>query len=132
LPEIYEELQSLIQKAEDEVRALPKAPSGDPLAEVLYLVGNFMSDLTQHLEGTPEEDGLLQSIRPAQLKFQRAIRATVPRFVPYAKSSANSGRDLPSPTFLANEETESENSFANVVDTKGIIHIDEVFEKAQT
>jgi len=132
LPQIYEELQSLIQKAEDDMRALPKAPSADPLAEVLQLVHNFMSDVRQHLEGTPEEDGLLQSIRPAQLKFQRAIRATVPNFVPYEKSSANSGQALPTPAFLANEENQSEISFAEVVNTKGVIYIDEVFDKAQT
>jgi len=114
------------------MRALPKAPSADPLAEVLQLVHNFMSDVRQHLEGTPEEDGLLQSIRPAQLKFQRAIRATVPNFVPYEKSSANSGQALPTPAFLANEENQSENPFAEVINTKGVIYIDEVFDKAQT
>ena len=131
MPQIYEELQGLIQKAEEDVRALPKAPSSDPVAEVLHMVGTFMGDLTQHLEGTPDEHGLLQSIRPAQLKFQRAIRATMPRFVPYAKSSASGDRDLPPPSFLANEESENEDFFADVVETR-VIHIDEVFNKAQT
>ena len=97
--------------------------------EVLHLVGDFLRDLSQHLEGTPEEDGLLQSIRPAQLKFKQAIRATVPKFVPYEKSSPT--RSLPSPTFLANEENESEDAFQITTDTEGVIHIDEVSHRAQ-
>ena len=92
-------------------------------------MGNFLSDLSRHLDGTPEEDGLLQSIRPAQLKFQRAIRGTVPKFVPYEKSSAT--QSLPSPPFLANEESDSEDTLQIATNTEGVIHIDEVYDKAQ-
>jgi hypothetical protein len=129
LPEIFDELQDLIQKTEDDIRALPKPPSNDPFMEVLHLVGDFLNDVSRHLEGTTEEDGLLQSIRPAQLKFKQAIRATVPKFVPYKKSSET--RSLPSPTFLANEESESEDAFQITTDMEGVIHIDEVYDKAQ-
>ena len=129
LPEIFDELQDLILKTEDDIRALPKPPSNDPFMEVLHLIGDFLNDLSQHLEGTPDEDGLLQSIRPAQSKFKQSIRATVPKFVPYKKSSPT--RSLPSPPFLANEENENEDAFQITIETEGVIHIDEVYDKAQ-
>jgi hypothetical protein len=47
----------------------------------------------------------LQSIRPHQQAFKRAIRATAPRFIPWAKGDP---RVLPAVDFLANEEDESQ------------------------
>ena len=41
-------------------------------------------------EGTPEADGLLQSIRPTQMRFRKAIRATAPAFRPYERRYAAS------------------------------------------
>ena len=129
LPEIYEELQNLLRKTENSIHQLPRPPSGDPFGEVLHLIGGFTRDLSRHLEGTPNEDGLLQTIRPAQLGFQRAIRATVPQFRPYERKYAPK-RSLPAADFLANEEEDNEEE--QDFDEAEIICIDEVFARAQT
>ncbi|KIM86047.1 hypothetical protein PILCRDRAFT_5119 [Piloderma croceum F 1598] len=129
LPEIHEELQNLLRKTETSIHQLPKPPSSDPFGEVMRLIGDFTSSLSRHVEGTPDEDGLLQSIRPAQLRFQRAIRETVPEFLPYERRHA-ANRSLPAAEFLANEEDSDEDEM-DATNEKDTIYIDEVFERAQ-
>ncbi|KAI0925224.1 hypothetical protein AcW1_007088 [Taiwanofungus camphoratus] len=83
LPKLQDELQELLQKTENDIRSLPKPPSADPFAEILYMLSQFSRDLSKHLEGIPSKDGLLQAIKPEQQKFKKAIRDTAPVFVPY-------------------------------------------------
>ncbi|KIJ08216.1 hypothetical protein PAXINDRAFT_89188 [Paxillus involutus ATCC 200175] len=130
LPEIQKELMDALQNTEAELRALPRAPSNDPVGEVLHVLSSFTRDLSRRLEGTPEEDGLLQTIRPHQQAFKRAIRETAPNFVPWERTPK--GRQLPKADFLANEgddkgsESESESEFSKK------IYINEVFDRAQS
>ena len=126
LPEIHEELQHHLRKTEKQIEDLPKPPSNDPFSEVLHLIGEFTRSLARHLEGTPAPDGLIQTIRPMQIQFQRAIRATAPDFRPYARSEAAT-RNLPEASFLENEERFE----ARPEDNGKEIFIDEVFERAQ-
>jgi hypothetical protein len=133
LPEIHKELQNLLRNTEDSICKLPKPPSSDAFGEVLHLIRNFTRDLSRHLEGTPEREGLLQTIRPAQLQFQRAIRSTAPKFRPY-EGGFYAIRTLPPPEFLSHEETENEE--LEVQDLDGFdpgspVYIDEVFARAQ-
>jgi hypothetical protein len=128
LPEIHEELQKLLRQTETSIHQLPKPPSSDPFGEVLHLIADFTSDLSRHVEGTPNPDGLMQSIRPAQVRFRSAIRATVPEFRPYERRHA-AKRSLPAPDFLANEEQENEDEECSSI--SDIICIDEVFERTQ-
>ncbi|KAF9234006.1 P-loop containing nucleoside triphosphate hydrolase protein [Melanogaster broomeanus] len=102
LPEIQEELNNALQDTETKLRQLPKPPSSDPVGDVLHVLSNFTRDLSHHLEGTPDEHGLLQAIRPWQQAFKCAIRDTAPNFAPWEKTSAD--RVLPNADFLANEE----------------------------
>ncbi|KII95434.1 hypothetical protein PLICRDRAFT_25913 [Plicaturopsis crispa FD-325 SS-3] len=129
LPEIQEELQKLLEKTKDSLRQLPKPPSPDPVGEILQKIGKFTRDLSRHLEGTPTEDGLLQSIRPAQLDFQRAIRNTAPEFRPYERKHAQS-RSLPKADFLSNEE-EAREEEQHVIKAVDPIYIDDVLSRAQ-
>lgn len=132
LPEIHEELQNLIRKTEQDIQKLPKPPSSDPLREVLQLIGSFNRDLSKHLEGTPDRGGLLQTIRPTQLRFRKAIRATAPGFRPYERKYASS-RSLPTATFISNEEEETDEAEQSEGTSEdNIICIDEVFDRAQT
>ena len=78
-------MQKLMDKTQDEVRQLPKPPSSDAQMELLHLISDFVRDVSRHLEGTPEETGLLQSIRPAEDKFKLAIRYTAPDFRAHEK-----------------------------------------------
>ena len=90
-----------MHQTEEKLRALPKAPSADPVGEVLQLLGDFARDLDYRVEGTPEEDGLLQTIRPHQEAFRVAIRRTAPNFVPWKKTA---NKELPKAGFLDDED----------------------------
>ncbi|EGO00516.1 hypothetical protein SERLA73DRAFT_71538 [Serpula lacrymans var. lacrymans S7.3] len=102
LPGIHQELYNLINGTDVELRKLPKAPSADAAGEVLEVVNGFTRALSRRLEGTPDEDGLLQKIRPTQNKFKRAIRATAPEFFPFGKGETSEVSSVPD--FIANEE----------------------------
>ncbi|KAG1746767.1 P-loop containing nucleoside triphosphate hydrolase protein [Suillus paluster] len=104
LPEIHKELYNILHKTQEEMRKLPKAPSSDAVGEVWHVVSEFMRQLSRRLEGTPDEGGILQSIRPYQQEFKRAIRATAPPFVPFERGHDRG--ELPPIDFLANEEDE--------------------------
>ncbi|KAF9222329.1 hypothetical protein BS17DRAFT_881158 [Gyrodon lividus] len=152
LPEIQEELMNALQDTEAKLRELPRAPSSDPVGEVLHVLRNFTRDLSRRLEGTPDERGLLQTIRPHQEVFKRAIRETAPNFAPWEKKKAD--RKLPKAKFLANEEGDDKglDSDSDLDSASGVekplglslptivgppsryskeIYIDEVFEGAQ-
>ncbi|KAF9234014.1 P-loop containing nucleoside triphosphate hydrolase protein [Melanogaster broomeanus] len=116
LPQIQEELNNALQDTE----------ANDPVGDVLHVLSNFTRALSRRLEGTPDEDGLLQTIRPHEETFKRAIRATAPNFVPWEKSEPS--RDLPKAEFLANEEGYNE----PVSLTSQKIYIDEVLQRAQS
>lgn len=129
LPELQDELQRLIQETESALQQLPAPPSPNAVAELLLLISNFVQDVTRRLEGTPEADGLLQSIRPAHQKFMQAVRATAPNFRAIKAdeiSNMDSENVLAVQTFLANEECEPFDDTSSHP-----IYIDEVMERAQ-
>ena len=64
-----------------------------------------MNDVSRHVEGVPDEDGLLQAIRPAQERFRRGIRGTAPRFRPFERRYKGERRLAPA-VFLSYEEGE--------------------------
>ncbi|EMD32895.1 hypothetical protein CERSUDRAFT_76970 [Gelatoporia subvermispora B] len=80
LPEIRDELQSLMVTTDSLLGQLPTAPSDDAFGEVSETLAAFTRKFGQFLKGTPGVDGLLQSIRHAQAQFKRAVRATAPDF----------------------------------------------------
>ena len=93
-----------IRETEDKISKLPRAPSNDPVGEVLQALNVFSRELSRRLEGTPDEHGLLQTIRPHQRAFKRAIRSTAPNFAPWEKKKA--GKKIPKVNFLQDEEGE--------------------------
>ncbi|TFK45126.1 P-loop containing nucleoside triphosphate hydrolase protein [Crucibulum laeve] len=103
LPEIQQELEKSIHQAHTALNQLPKEPSKQPMNEILDLLHTFVNDLTAHVEGIPDRDGLIQRIRPAQQKFRATIRATAPNFKPIERKYAGK-KKLPRARFLANEE----------------------------
>lgn len=102
---------------------LPKAPSNDAVGEVWHVVGEFIRKVSRRLEGTSDEGGLLQKIRPHQDEFKRAIRTTAPYFIPWEKDSLR--ENLPEADFLANEEDE------HLVPKTGKIYVNDVLSHAQ-
>ena len=105
LPEIQDELEKSIIRARDLLDGLPKAPSNDPRGEISSLLHTFISALSQEIRGVSDGEGLLQSIRPAQEKFCRAIRMTAPDFRPFERKFKGT-RHLGPAKFLHSEEGE--------------------------
>ncbi|KAG6329455.1 hypothetical protein ID866_9634 [Astraeus odoratus] len=103
LPEIQAELYNTIQQTERELSQLPQGPSDNPVGEMLRALDDFKKEFLERVEGTPEEDGILQCVRPHAATFRRQIRATAPNFVPWEFGVANR-YTLPAFTFLSNEE----------------------------
>jgi len=104
LPDIQRELDALRQSTLAKYNALGPGPSADPTGEVMSLLTSFVIALSRFVEGLPHRDGLLQSIRPAQLKFRRAIRETAPDFRPFERESSSQPMTMTDPLFLKSEE----------------------------
>lgn len=128
LPKIQEELMNAIQETDTKLRALPKAPSNDPVGEVLHALRNFVRDIDHRVEGTPEEDGLLQTIRPHQDAFKIAIRRTAPHFVPWERTV--SWKELPEAAFLTNEDGDNDDDDDDATN-RNKIYIDQVLKRAR-
>ncbi len=103
MPVIQDELQKALRRTEDALAALPKEPSADAFSEVMALLYTFTTDVSHHVGGVPNEDGLLQSIRPHQMQFRKAIRSTAPQFVPLERHVARDFK-MTRPKFLDQEE----------------------------
>ncbi|KAJ6565738.1 P-loop containing nucleoside triphosphate hydrolase protein [Mycena sp. CBHHK59/15] len=105
LPQIQIELENSIEKTRTGLHQLPKPPSSDPISEIANLLHVFVADLDKLLEGFPHQDGLLQSIRPAQERFRRDIRLTAPDFRPFERRVTEEVYTVfPDPPFLSNED----------------------------
>lgn len=89
----------------------------------------FSRDLAYHVEGTPEEDVLIQSIWPAQMRFKIAIRKTAPDFRPYERTYEGD-RALPEVSFLDHEEERLDDDEWDYRGDAKAIFIDEVLKKA--
>ncbi|SJL13186.1 uncharacterized protein ARMOST_16625 [Armillaria ostoyae] len=125
LPNIQMELERAIEGALQQLAMLPKEPPKNPLHEISTLLSEFAMDVSRHVEGIPDEEGILQMIRPAQENFKRAIRGTAPQFRPFERHLAGT-RTLPAPTFLGNEDDEE----TVEVGEAQCIYVDEVQTRA--
>jgi len=103
LPELADELQSLLKQTELRLKKLPNPPSANPVGEIIEMVSGFSRSLSTFVEGTPDEQGIHQTIQPLHMRFKDAIRETAPDFRPY-KSGERVNYEPP--TFLAAEKTE--------------------------
>lgn len=103
LPELADELQNLLKETERRLRSLPKPPPANPVAEVIDMVSGFSRSLSTYVEGTPDEDGIHQTVRTHHEKFSKAIRDTAPDFRPY---EAGETKPFAPPCFLPAEKTE--------------------------
>lgn len=95
--------------------------------EVLHSLRNFVCGLDRRVESTPEEDGLLQTIRPHQETFKIAIRRTAPYFVPWENTTRKGLREAAFPTHKDGDDvTWGESDLG-----RSEIYIDEVLHRAQ-
>jgi len=138
IPEITHELQNLVQRTKDHLQTLPKPPSADPVLELMNLVNNFTNDLFTQAEGfipsmsnelndTKKAQGnQFGAIRSAREAFKEKIRATAPRFRPFALKDEVpmvERATSPQPSFLELEEGVFQSS------TQKPLYLDHVIDK---
>ena len=122
LPELEIELQNLLKETEALLGKLPNAPSNDAQGDIISLVSDLARELAQYVEGTPDENGIHQQIRPYNAAFLNTIRGTAQKFSPYVRSDS---RSFMHPS-LFNTDIEPRISAAS----EGTICLDEVMKMA--
>ncbi|KAF9047677.1 P-loop containing nucleoside triphosphate hydrolase protein [Panaeolus papilionaceus] len=103
LPQIQDELEKAIHATEMLLAGLPRPPSDDPRGEITHLLHVFTNELDKQVKGIPLPTGLLQRIAPAQQEFQKAIRFTVPNFMPF-ETTGTPHQVVKPAEFLSDEE----------------------------
>ncbi|KAI1782260.1 P-loop containing nucleoside triphosphate hydrolase protein [Ganoderma leucocontextum] len=88
LPDIRRDVDKQLDETDQELTRLPRPSSSDPVLEIIYKVSTFFDELKTWLDGTPDADGLVQTLRPACELFRKAIRATEPDFRPTDRRAA--------------------------------------------
>lgn len=120
LPGLEDELKNLLKQTQDHLEKLPKPPPANPVGEIIDMVSVFSRSLSDYVEGTPDEQGIHQKIRPLHEKFRDAIRDTAPDFRPY---KTGGWMNYEPPSFLAAEK-------AVLGSDERAIHVDQVMESA--
>ena len=88
MPELADELRNLLKETELQISKLPPAPSDDAQGQIIMLISDFARELASYVEGTPDDNGIHQAIRPLNKAFVGGIRSTAPMFSPFLRDSA--------------------------------------------
>jgi hypothetical protein len=102
------------------------------MAEILKLIGQFIRSVEHVVAGTPGDGGLIQALREPREEFKKKIRQTAPDFRPLECPRAHVAQVmpvLPLPSFLSNEEPESEWQPVNGIRA---IFVDDVMTRANS
>jgi hypothetical protein len=87
LPELEVELQNLLKETESQLSKLPANPSDDAQGEVILLVSGLARELATYVDGTPDDHGIHQLIRPLNNTFVTEIRSTAQPFSPFERDT---------------------------------------------
>ncbi|KAI0060571.1 hypothetical protein BV25DRAFT_945522 [Artomyces pyxidatus] len=98
IPELSNELTSVLDTTSADLLKLPKLPSGDSVSQIHELVGQFRRDVVDHL-GKIGGDGLLQAIKLDRTNFKQELRSAAPAFRPW-NSSLTKPPAVVQPTFV--------------------------------
>ncbi|KAI6139724.1 P-loop containing nucleoside triphosphate hydrolase protein [Pisolithus tinctorius] len=139
LPEIQEELQEVILQVQSELGELPPEPSSNPVGEIHRVLNGFTKEVSECLKGTPDENGVVQTIRTHFENFKREIYSTAPSFMPWERKDAHRHPRLPVIKFLSNEENvgrgdesdDDEHGPLPATLRSNAIYIDEVMQSAK-
>jgi hypothetical protein len=96
LPGILKEIEVHLKRTKERLAKLPPKIEGDPIPAVYSLVDVFKREVSQLVEGRPEdgEHGLIQKFRDFADRFGEIIFSQAPCFRPYNAPSPTS--DAPS------------------------------------
>lgn len=108
---------------------------------MLRLIGSFARSIENLVEGTPDDDGLIQALRGPRKSFKKAIRQTAPDFRPLARpkriektNSLLNSLNLkqpeipPAPIFLKDEEED----WQDQTSSSDAIYIEDVMKRANS
>jgi hypothetical protein len=98
---------------------------------MLRLIGSFARSIEYLVEGTPDDDGLIQALREPRKSFKKAIRQTAPDFRPLARPKKLMSKQLatpPAPIFLQDEEED----WQDQTSSSDAIYIEDVMKRANS
>jgi hypothetical protein len=105
MPSLIDEVHRLTQSTIESLRELPPEISDDPTAATLSLVMDFHRNVSMHVGGVSDGDGLIQQVRVVNAKFRNSIRASAPNFRPYQREfDKEKEYIMPDILFLAEED----------------------------
>jgi len=93
-------LQALLKETEDQLGKLPAPPSDDAQGEIVSLVSDFARELATYIDGTPDDNGIHQLIRPLNKAFLEEIRSTAQPFSPFERAPHGRGTPFKHPELL--------------------------------
>jgi hypothetical protein len=92
----------------------------------MRLISSFVRSIEGLIDGVPDENGLIQTLRGPHTEFKNAIRRTAPDFRPLTPT----GSEIPTipspPKFLVDEDKDWQDQPNN---NSGAIYIDEVMRR---
>ena len=95
---------------------------------MLRLIGAFVRSVERLVDGTSDEDGLMQALRKPRSQFRMTIRQTAPDFRPHERPSKSEMQTMPPQyNFLSNEEEDWESQPS---DSSLAIFIEDVMKRA--
>ena len=98
------------------------------MVEIMKRIGDFVRSIEHIVAGAPDENGLIQALHEPREQFKKEIRQTAPDFRPLEQpKGSNVAPVLPKPSFLSNEEAESE---WQPINAGRAIYVDEVMNRA--
>jgi hypothetical protein len=96
----------------------------------MKLIGTFVRSIEHIVAGAPDDNGLIHVLRGPREKFKKEIRQTAPDFRPLERPrDVSSAPTLPEPSFLSNEEAESE---WQSIDANRAIFVDDVMTRVNS
>jgi hypothetical protein len=120
----------MLEQAERDLSRLPVPPSSEPMEEMFKLIDLFVGSLQCLVDGTPEKDGLIQTLRKSREVFKGDIRQTGPDFRPFVRPRNGSAVPvLPPPPFLSNEGPES---VSRPLDATRTMFVEDVMTRAES
>lgn len=129
LPELEEELEKLLERTTHDLSRLPSPPSSEPVGEILRLIGSFARSIEHLVEGTPDDDGLIQALREPRKSFKKTIRQTAPDFRPLSRPKRTERPlKITAPIFLKNEEED----WQDQTSSGDAIYIEDVMKRANS
>lgn len=126
LPTLSREAQDLLTDCDKRIAALPAPLTSEPISFVLALVTAFHQDVKSYVDGQTFALSLVQRTRNMYNAFQKSIRETAPRFLPFEDqhSMPRSSEGL----FKLDENDEQEAIYANLklAGTSNLIFLEDV------